>query len=65
MIKLDADNIATVVITCAGCPFWSAIRLTMEDAHKCASDHERIAHPEANSARAAARKYRLRQSVKL
>lgn len=64
MIKLDADGVCTVVITCAACPFWAAIRLDMETAHECSTEHERVFHPEWKQAREAARKWRQRQTAK-
>ncbi|WP_152485739.1 hypothetical protein [Leucobacter chironomi] len=65
MIKLDNDGYCTVVITCAGCPWWSAIRLDMAEGHACAVTHEKVHHPESKQAREAARKWRRAQQRKL
>lgn len=58
MIKLDASTSNTVVIVCDACPFWSAIRYGMEQAHECAEHHESVSHPGEQRARQTARKWR-------
>lgn len=62
MIRLDSDGYCTVVITCTACPFWSAIRLDMDEAHMCATHHEKLYHPGVLTARDAAKKHRARRS---
>lgn len=53
-ISLDRSTSNTVVITCSGCPFWSAIRYGMTAAHECAVNHEKTYHPGIKQARKAA-----------
>lgn len=61
MIKLDPSPSKTVVIVCTSCPYWSAIRFGMGDAHECAVNHEKQHHPGTMQARDAAKKWRKRQ----
>ena len=60
MIKLDPSPSKTVVIVCDQCPWWSAIRFGMEQAHECAVSHEKRHHPGTEQARVAARRWRSR-----
>lgn len=62
-IKLDRSTSDTVVIVCTRCPWWSAIRFGLEQAHTCATTHEKSEHPGVTQAREAARKWRLREAA--
>lgn len=50
-LKHDRSGSQTDVITCTDCPHWSAIRFGIEEGLRCASDHERMQHPNTFAAR--------------
>ena len=62
-IKLDPSESKTVVIQCTECPHWSAIRYGLDEAHKCAVNHELTAHPKSRKARKAAWYWQNKQAA--